>query len=162
MTEPLSNQLGVSINEVRQDEIYQRVNQQRRRHAEYRDRQLNSRGRTLKKDDYVYVVTHPVSSKLRDISAKLCPKTLGPFRVIKETIPNSYLIVDLEIGAMESQNVRNLIYHSSSPTSNDRGSNHEILTSRDQPADVMSQPTTYIDLTNPATRGTTSHLCSLV
>lgn len=111
VTEPLSDQLNLPRPPLKADELHDQVNSRRERDRKYRDQKLTDKGRKLLRGDIVYVITHPVSSKLRNISAKLCPKAKGPYRILEEPSINCYRIQCLETGEIETHNIRNLIYH---------------------------------------------------
>lgn len=111
VTEPLSNQLNIPRPDINAEQVYNQVNDQRQRNRDYRDRQMTEKGRRLIRGDHVYIIMYPISSKIKNVSAKLCPKARGPFRVIEEQTQNCYLVQNIATGEIESQNVRNLIYH---------------------------------------------------
>lgn len=65
----------------------------------------------VKVDDLVFVRTHPLSSKEKHITAKLCETARGPCRVKKILGPNTVVVCDVEDSDIEEvQNVKNLFH----------------------------------------------------
>ncbi|KAM7249199.1 hypothetical protein ACFE04_008642 [Oxalis oulophora] len=70
----------------------------------------HSKPTKLSAGDIVFVRTHNQSSKAHNYSRKLDKKWKGPYIVVQENAPNSYLLEEMETGAFISQHIENIKY----------------------------------------------------